>query len=85
MQIKENRPYTARSGYSVRCKPFGRMTFRRTIRTRQTAGATGAKELQFHVIRTVGYVRLAKIRQVGQDSAMQNPLESIQSQLHSNQ
>lgn len=58
MQINEIRPDTARSGYSVRCKPFGRMGFRRTIRSRRLAGTKG---LQFPVIRTVGFVRLAKI------------------------
>lgn len=66
MQIKENRPHAARSGYSVSCKPFSRMSFRRTIRECRLAGAKG---LRFPVKRTVGCVRKAKIPQVDQDSA----------------
>jgi hypothetical protein len=54
MQIKEIRPDAARSGYSVRCKPFGRMGFRRTIRTPRLAGAKG---LQFPDTRSDGFVR----------------------------
>jgi hypothetical protein len=54
MQIKENRPDAARSGYSVSCKPFSRIAFRRTIRTHRFVGAKG---LQLSVKRTVGYVR----------------------------
>ena len=82
MQIKENRPDAARSGYSVGCKPFGRIAFQRTIRTRRLVGSKG---LQLSVTRTVGLVRYGNILQVGQDSAEQNPLESTQSQLHSTQ
>ena len=75
MQIKENRPDAARSGYSVSCKTFSRIAFR----------FVGAKGLQLSVKRTVGLVRKGNILLVGQDSAEQNPLEWTQSQLHSTQ
>ena len=41
MQIKEIRRSTAHSGYSARRKPFGRMGFQRTIRTRRALRTLG--------------------------------------------
>ncbi len=58
MQIKGIRRDAAHSGYSVTCKPFGRMGFRRTIRA---ADLIGAKGLRFPVTQSVCFVREAKM------------------------
>lgn len=57
MQIKENRPDAALSGYSVSCKPFSRIAFRRTIRTRRLVGGKGLQLSVKRIVGNVGYVR----------------------------